>query len=392
LSKVGQLYDKEYRMFTLLLRALAFSSTVVFLFSCEKGSSPGTSPDAPINYQLDSIRYIYKDEVTGKTEITSLYAFTYDSFGGENRVSKIKRVDTTDNSLFKAVVYVDKQFSYDTKGQLINIHSKSRRKDLATQQWIQGNSQVENFDIRYDYSIPNIYTLPNAITVDIYRDSSASSIYAHHPFTSVSDFNGYFGPGNIAYYLRFSRDSIGFEDDQNIYWGGPYSYDPGTRTSLYAFIFNEHGYVSEFRAFQTPYYFLIHVSTPDKQDQRRVHYEYDSTLAKLMAGFIGRQTFEYGIASEILFYRYNDLSNHDRFLGVVNQLKTPALSSTDSTIRLDDQGHITQVVEKEDMQGNLTKDAAGRITKVVKQINTVRTEFPVGSTHTSQTFEFYYKH
>lgn len=378
-------------MFTLLCRMLAAASTVIFLISCQKDPSPGATPTAAASYEVDSMRYTYKEEVTGKTEITSLYSFAYDRGSGDNRVTKIKRVDTTDNSLFKAVVYVDKEFSYDSKGQLVNIYSKSRRKDLSTNQWIQGNSQVENYNINYNYSIPNIYGLPNAITVDIYTDSSASSIYAHHPFTSVSSFNGYYGPGNIAYLLGFSPDTIGFEDDQNIYWGGPYSYDPDTRSSVYAFIFNESGFVSEFRALQTPYAFDINIITAEKQDQRRVHYEHDSTLTRLMEGFMGLKTFRYGIASEILFSKYSDLNNHERFLGVANELKTPALSSTDSTIRLDEQGHITQVVEKETMQGTLTKDAAGRITKVVKQINNARTEFPVGTYHTSQTFEFYYK-
>jgi hypothetical protein len=379
-------------MLSLTRHILAAFGGITFLFSCQKDPSPDNSvPNGSVSYQVDSMRYTYKDATTGFREITSLYTFTYDNNNGEPVISKMSRTDTTDNALIKAVVYTDKQFTYNNKGQLINIYSKSRRKDLSTMQWIPGNSQVENYNISYSYAIPNIYNFPSSVTVDIYKDSSASTIYAHHPFTSVNSFNGYFGPNNLAYYLAINEDSVGFDDSQNIFWGGPYTYDPASRISLYGFIFNKSGFVSEFRAWQTPYDYFINVNTLDKEDQRRVQYQHDTSLTRLMTAFTGRKTYKYGIATEILFSRYTDLSNHERFLGIVNQLKTPALSSTDSTIRLDQQGHIVQVVEKEDVQGTITKDAEGRIIKLVKQINKTRTEFPVGITHHSQTFEFYYK-
>jgi hypothetical protein len=377
-------------MFSLLIRLFTISITIAVLFSCQKDPSSNNT-SGQFTYQVDSMRYTFKDEQRNKKEVTSLYVLTYGNIIGENVITKIGRIDTTDNSLFRSVVYVDKEFSYDSKGRLINIYSKSRRKDLRTMEWILGNSQIENYNVRYDYSIPNNYVYPSAITVDIYKDSSATSLYTHDPYTSVTDFNGYFGPGNIAYYAAIHDDTAAFSDNQNILWGGPYVNDPTTRNSLYALVFDKNAYVREYLAYQTPWYFYFDDNGIYRQDQRRVRFQNDSALTKLMAGFIGRKTLKYSIASEVVLSKYQEMSNQDILRGVVNELKGLSLSSTDSTVRVDNKGRITQLVEEINSQGILTKDSQGRISKVTKQITTVRTEFPVGTFRTSQTFEFYYK-
>jgi hypothetical protein len=71
-------------------------------------------------------------------------------------------------------------------------------------------------------------------------------------------------------------------------------------------------------------------------------------------------------------------------------MKLLALSSTDSTVKVDNKGNITNLVEKVNSQGSVFSDAQGRINKVVKQITKTRTEWPIGTSHYTQSFQFYY--
>jgi hypothetical protein len=86
----------------------------------------------------------------------------------------------------------------------------------------------------------------------------------------------------------------------------------------------------------------------------------------------------------------HDLDYDDMQRGIVNQMKLLSLSSSDSTIKLDNKGNVTNLVETVNTRGSVFTDAQGRVNKVVKQITKTRTEWPVGTSHYTQTFQFYY--
>ena len=367
-------------------------TAVILLFACQKDpASPSNTPVPTVSYLVDSMRYTYKDEDLNRIPIKSLYVFTYSMINGENKIAKIKRIDTMFGPSLNTANYVDKEYSYDNQGRLINVFSKSRRMELISLPTLNGNGEIENYNLWYSYVIPNNYGFPSAVLIEIYKDSSASTVLRREKYTSIDPFNGYQGTGltgNLYYSLSLGKDAAAFSDPDNWFWGGPSNNSSFPDYSIYWFFFNQKGFVDEFRAIRRPYYFFL---ISDTQDDRRVHFQYDSSLLKFMGSFMGKTTFKYGIAADILLDRCKELSNQDPFRGFVNELKNLSLSSTDSTMKLDSTGRLTQLVEKINTEGSLTLDSSGRISKLVKRHTTTRTEWPVGTFRTTQTFEFFYK-
>jgi hypothetical protein len=335
------------------------------------------------------MRYTLKYEDSNTVVLTSLYNFTHEKVNGEDVVTKIHRTDTVTGlwSTFY-VNYVDKEYSYDDKGRLTNIFSKSRRRDSFTG-GLSGTGSVENYNVYYSYGIPNEYGYPSTIDVDIYSDSTATTALVHDKYlTNPSFFEGYSGPDKIFYQFVHDGDTTAFDDIDNVFWGGPYVFQTWSRrVSEYIWIFNQKGLVKDFLAFQQPWDFYDY----EREDQRRVHFQYDTSIAKLMQSVIGKRTFKPVIAADIVLNRYqHDLDYDDMQRGIVNQMKLLALSSTDSTVKVDNKGNITNLVEKVNSQGSVFSDAQGRINKVVKQITKTRTEWPIGTSHYTQSFQFYY--
>jgi hypothetical protein len=349
--------------------------------------SPDNNPEQ--GSRVDSMRYTLKYEDSNSVVITSLYNFTYDKINGEDLVSKIRRTDTIPGTGSGYVNYVDKEYTYDDKGRLINIFSKSRRRDLFLGN-LTGTGTVENYNIYYSFGIPNDFGFPSTIDVDVYNDSTASTTAVHDKYLTNVPYDGYLGPSNIYYEFLYDKDTAGFDDAQNVFWGGPpVIQTSSTPTSKYLWIFNQSGLVKDFLAFQTPWYYYF--TDLEREDQRRVHFQYDTSLVNLMQTFIGKRTYKYNISADIVLAKYqHDLSNDDMFRGIVNQMKILSLSSTDSTIKLDNKGKITDIVEKVNTQGSVVFDAQGRVSKVIKQTIKTRTQWPLGTYHYTQTFQFYY--
>lgn len=373
---------------TMLTRFFLFSILCIFLFSCQKdpGSSANNNNSQP-GSSVDSMRYTLRNEDSNTVILTSLYTFTREKVNGGDVVTKIHRSDTV-MGLWSTyfVNYADKEYTYDDKGRLTNIFSKSRRRDSFTGD-LSGTGSVENYNIYYSYGIPNDYGYPSTIDVDVYNDSTATTTVFHDKYiTNPSFFEGYSGPDKIFYELVQYGDTVGFQDFQSVFWGGPYV-GVGGPEGQYQWAFNKSGLVTDFFAYQIPWYFFDY----EREDQRRVHYQYDTSIVKLMQNVIGKRTFKPVISADIVLNRYqHDLDYDGMQRGIVNQMKLLSLSSSDSTIKLDNKGNITNLVEKVNIQGSVFSDVQGRINKVVKQITKTRTEWPVGTSHYTQSFLFYY--
>lgn len=361
----------------------------ISLFSCQKdpASSPVNNNSQPGN-SVDSMRYSLRNEDSNTVVLTSLYTFAHEKINGEDVVTKIHRRDTV-TGLWSTyfVNYVDKEYTYDDKGRLTNIFSKSRRRDSFTG-GLSGTGSVENYNIYYSYGIPNDYGYPSTIDVDIYSDSTATTALVHDKYiTNPSFFEGYSGPDKIFYELIQYGDTVAFDDFQSVFWGGPYDPAGSAPEGIYAWVFNKNGLVKDFLAYQVPWYFYDN----ERMDQRRVHFQYDTTIVKLMESIIGKRTFKPVISADIVLDRYqHDLDYDGMQRGIVNQMKLLSLSSTDSTIKLDNKGNITNLVEKVNSLGSVFTDAQGRVNKVVKQITKTRTAWPAGTSHFTQSFSFYY--
>lgn len=373
-----------------MVKQLLWISLFVLFFSCQKGNNttnPPNSSNSPSN-EVDSMHYVLKYEDMNKIPIKSTYIFTYEDLNGSRVVSKIKRIDTLFGPSFRTANYVDKNYSYDNQGRLIGVVSKSRRIDLLPGAVMTGAGQVENYSMSYDYAVPDQWNYPMAINVEVYTDSSATTILYHEKFTTDAvSFDHYNGPNHVLYYREISGDTAAFYDNDQAFWvgsGAALSDD----YSLSMFVFSDNGFVKDFYIDNEP----SHPLYGGVENQRRVHITYDSAYAKLIGLFTGHSSFaKYGFSSERLLDKYFDFSNQDLFRGVINELKNLSLSSTDSTLVFNDKGVLLEVIDKMNTTGTVTVDAEGRVAKVVKRIAETRARQPVGNSITTQTFDFFYK-